>query len=67
MFLKIQEKFLLFTLAHRKDTFDPLPTFDEPSLPRELKFYNYKTDNESSLFPLVLTASSGLGVDFARY
>ena len=50
----------------RKDrSFKPLPTFDEPSLPRELKFYNHNTGDESSLFPLVLTASSGLGVDFA--
>lgn len=50
----------------RKDrSFDPLPKFDEPVLPRELKFYNCNTDKDESLFPLVLSSSSGLGVDFA--
>ena len=50
----------------RKDrSFEPRPDFDEPNLPRELTFYNWSTEKTETLFPLVLTDSSGLGVDFA--
>ena len=44
---------------------DPRPHFGEENLPRHLKFYNYKTDRSESWFPLGVSASSGLGVDFA--
>lgn len=51
----------------RKDrSFDPLPTFREDKLPRELTFYNVNTgQHDVPLFPLVISDSSGLGVDFA--
>lgn len=45
--------------------FSPLPKFDEASLPRTLTFYNYETERYESWFPLALSDSSGLGVDFA--
>ncbi len=49
----------------RKDrSFDPCPGFTEDKLPRELMFYNFASHQEDPLFPLVISASSGLGVDF---
>ncbi|MCE0723675.1 hypothetical protein [Legionella resiliens] len=52
----------------RKDrSFDPTHQFNEETLPWELSFYNYNTDMDSTLFPLVVSASSGLGVDFALF
>ena len=42
-------------------SFDPLPSFTEEALPRDLTLYNYVT-NIKSWFPLT---SSGLGVNFA--
>jgi hypothetical protein len=48
----------------RKDrSFDPMPTFNEDKLPRVSSFYNYNTQLEGSLFPLVISDTSGLGVD----
>lgn len=50
----------------RKDrSFDPTPTFKEDKLPRELTFYNYNTGRDEAWFPLVISDSSGLAVDFA--
>ena len=46
-------------------SFDPTPQFNEEKLPRVATFYNYNTSKDEALFPLVLTDSSGLGVDFA--
>ena len=46
-------------------SFHPRPAFNEETLPRNLKFYNDNTGREASWFPLVVSASSGLGVDFA--
>lgn len=46
-------------------SFDPTPQFNEEKLPRVATFYNYNTNMDEALFPLVLTDSSGLGVDFA--
>ncbi len=46
-------------------SFYPLPTFDELTLPRELTVHNYRTNRDESLFPLVDSASSGFGVEFA--
>ncbi len=46
-------------------SFYPLPAFNEGALPRSLKFYNFETAGEQSLFPLVISDSSGLGIDFA--
>jgi len=50
----------------RKDrSFDPTPQFNEDKLPRELTFRNYIINKDSAWFPLVISDSSGLGVDFA--
>jgi hypothetical protein len=50
----------------RKDRlFDPLFQFNEDKLPRELTFYNYTTRKDEQWFPMVVSDSSGLGVDFA--
>lgn len=50
----------------RKDrSFKPTPTFNEDNLPRELTFYNLQTHKNELWFPLVISDSSGLGVDFA--
>ena len=46
-------------------SFDPIPKFNEDKLPSGSTFHNYKTDRDESLFPLGITNSSGLGVDFA--
>lgn len=48
-------------------SFDPCPSFNEPSLPRVLTFYNWETELEEAWFPLPLGENSGLGVDFALY
>jgi hypothetical protein len=51
---------------YRKDrTFYPLPSFHEESLPRDFTYYNLNTNKTESLFPLVISDSSGLGVDFS--
>ena len=50
----------------RKDrSFNPCPEFKEDKLPRELMFYNWNSDKEEALFPLVISASSGLGINFS--
>ena len=41
------------------------PEFDEPTLPRRLTFYNFNTGDDEAWFPLVISGSSGLGVDFS--
>ena len=46
-------------------TFHPLPAFNEDSLPRVVTYYNYNIRRDVSLYPLVVSGSSGLGVDFA--
>jgi len=46
-------------------SFDPRPAFNEETLPRNLEFYNFTTGGLLSWFPLVVSASSGLGVNFA--
>jgi len=47
-------------------SFDPTSTFDEPSLPEEIMLYDLQNScRHKTLFPLVLTASSGLGIDFS--
>lgn len=49
----------------RKDrSFYPKPEFHEETLPRELIFDNCITEKIERIFPLALTDSSGLGVDF---
>lgn len=44
--------------------FSPLPTFNEDTLPRTITFYKYMT-RDVPLFPLVVSDSAGLGVEFA--
>lgn len=46
-------------------SFDPKPAFNEDELPRIVTFLNYRTGDVELLFPLVVSGSSGLGVDFA--
>ncbi|OYV54396.1 MAG: hypothetical protein B7X00_01380, partial [Legionella sp. 21-45-4] len=46
-------------------SFDPLPAFNEDKLPRVLTYYHFKSGLDVPLFPLVVSDSSGLGVDFA--
>ena len=40
-------------------------TFNEDNLPRILTYYNFNTNSTVPLFPLVVSGSSGLGVDVA--
>ena len=50
----------------RKDrSFEPCPEFKEDKLPREIMFYNWNSDKDEPLFPLVISASSGLGINFS--
>ena len=50
----------------RKDrSFEPCPEFKEDKLPREIMFYYWNSDKEEPLFPLVISASSGLGINFS--
>ena len=46
-------------------SFHPRPEFNEGALPRSLRFYNFETGGKQSLFPLGISDSSGLGIDFA--
>ena len=46
-------------------SFDPTPEFEESTLPRELTYYEYRALENRAVFPLVVSDSSGLGVDFA--
>ena len=45
-------------------SFDPRPEFNEETLPRGVRFYNYNTRSEQALFPLVVSDTSGPGIDF---
>jgi hypothetical protein len=45
--------------------FHPRPVFNESNLPRTLTFYNHRTDRNEEWYPIVISATSGLGVDFA--
>lgn len=46
-------------------SFDPRPEFDEPTLPRVLTYYDYRSGENTAVFPLVVPDSAGLGVDCA--
>lgn len=46
-------------------TFYPLPAFNEDKLPRVVTYYNHNIRRDVSLYPLVISGSSGLGIDFA--
>jgi hypothetical protein len=46
-------------------SFYPRPVFNEPNLPRTLTFYSSRTARDEQWFPLVISGTSGLGVDFA--
>jgi hypothetical protein len=50
---------------HPHRSFDPIPAFNEETLPRNLTFYNWQTCDDSVMFPLVVSSATGLGVDFA--
>lgn len=49
----------------RPDRSFETPTFKEDTLPRSMRFNNYKKGQYELLFPLIITDISGLGVDFA--
>ena len=51
--------------CHPDRSFSPRPEFNEEALPRSLIFYNYNTNSEQALFPLVVSDTAGLGIDFA--
>ena len=48
-------------------SFNPVPEFNEDTLPRILTYHNMNTNSVAPLFPLVAFGSSGLGVDFALF
>ena len=48
-------------------SFDPMPAFNEETLPRNLKFYNWTTGLEPSWFPLVVSTSAELGVHYGLH
>ena len=48
--------------CHPDRSFSPRPEFNEEALPRSLIFYNYNTNSEQALFPLVVSDTAGLGV-----
>ena len=48
--------------CHPDRSFFPRPEFNEEALPRSLIFYNYNTNSEQALFPLVVSDTAGLGV-----
>ena len=51
--------------CHPDRAFCPTPEFNEEALPRSLIFYKYQTNSKQALFPLVVSDTAGLGVDFA--
>ena len=51
--------------CHPDRSFSPRPEFNEEVLSRSLRFYNYNTDSEQALFPLDVSDTTGLGIDFA--
>ena len=53
--------------CHPSRSFNPTPVFkvNEDTLPRETKYNDYGTSIVGNLFPLMVSDSSGLGVDFS--
>ena len=51
--------------CHPDRSFDPCPGFNEETLPRVTTYYNFFTHRDEQLFPLVVSDSEGLGVDFS--
>ena len=51
--------------CRRNRSLDLGPAFNEDELPREMSYYNYSSNTMIALFPLIISSSSGLGVDFA--
>ncbi len=51
--------------CHPDRSFFPPPEFNEETLPRSVSFYNYNTSREQALFPLVVSDTAGLGIEFA--
>lgn len=48
-------------------SFDPVPDFNESDLPRNGTYYNWQAETDVRLFPLVISSTEGLGVNFALY
>lgn len=53
--------------CRRDRSFNPTSTFNEDTLPRGSKFYNFTTLQDEQLLPLVITKDSGLGVNFSLF
>ena len=51
--------------CHPDRSFSPRPEFNEEALSRSLIFYNYNTNREQAVFPLDVSDTTGLGIDFA--
>jgi len=51
--------------CHPDRSFYPRPEFNEEALPRSLRFYNDNTNSEQALFPLDVSDTVGLGIDWA--
>jgi hypothetical protein len=53
--------------CHPDRSFSTRPEFNEEALSRSLGFYTYYTDSEQALFPLDISDSMGLDIDYALY
>ena len=53
--------------CHPERSFAPCPEFNERTLPRAATYYSFITDRDEQLFPLVVSDSEGLGVDFSLF
>ena len=53
--------------CHPERSFDPCPEFNERTLPRAATYYSFITHRDEQLFPLVVSDSEGLGVDFSLF
>ncbi len=56
--------------GHSSWSFDPMPTFEvnEDKLPRKTNYYDLRSPRRSvDLYPLVVSGTEGLGVNFALY
>ena len=51
--------------CHPDRSFSTRPEFNEEALSRSLIFYNFNTNSEQALFPLDVSDTTGLGIDFA--
>ena len=55
--------------CRRDRRFHPRPSFEVTgdTLPRDVTYFDYRSSRDMAIFPLVVSDSSGLGVDFALF